>query len=111
MVARSAYAQLHYSAGLLLLTALAMAITYLVPPVMTVFGTGLVRITALITWVLMAIAFAPTLRFYRLSPAWGIALPVIALLFLVFTLDSALQYMQGRGGTWKGRVQANPYQP
>ena len=42
-----------------------------------------------------------------LSPLWGLALPAIALQYLIFTLDSAYQYMQGRGGTWKGRVQAN----
>jgi hypothetical protein len=38
---------------------------------------------------------------------WGIALPAIAALYLLFTLDSAYQYMRGRGGSWKGRVQAN----
>ena len=55
----------------------------------------------------MAAAFVPTLRFYQRSPFWGIALPGIALLYLLFTLDSAYQYARGRGGTWKGRVQAN----
>ena len=54
----------------------------------------------------MAIAFQPTLRLYRLSPLWGLALPAIALAYMVFTLDSALQYARGRGGLWKGRVQA-----
>jgi hypothetical protein len=47
------------------------------------------------------------LRFYRLSPLWGAALPAIAALYLLFTLDSAYQYVRGRGGRWKGRVQAN----
>jgi len=26
---------------------------------------------------------------------------------MLYTLDSALQYMRGRGGHWKGRAQAN----
>jgi hypothetical protein len=46
-----------------------------------------------------------------LSPLWGVALPFIALQYLVFTLDSAWQYVRGRGGTWKGRVQANMSEP
>jgi hypothetical protein len=47
------------------------------------------------------------LRLYRLSPLWGFALPAIALEYLIFTLDSAWQYVRGRGGSWKGRAQAN----
>ena len=65
------------------------------------------RMIGIATWALMAVAFQPTLRFYRLSPLWGIALPAIALQYMLFTLDSAYQYVRGRGGSWKGRVQAN----
>jgi hypothetical protein len=54
----------------------------------------------------MALAFQPTLRFYRLSPLWGVALPAISFLFMLYTLDSAYQYAAGKGGAWKGRVQA-----
>ena len=56
---------------------------------------------------LMAYAFQPTLRFYRQSPAWGLALPAIAAAYMAFTLDSAYQHARGRGGMWKGRAQAN----
>ena len=69
------------------------------------------RALALLTWGLMAFAFQPTLRFYRLSPLWGFALPAIALQYLLFTLDSAYQYVRGRGGSWKGRMQANVTEP
>jgi hypothetical protein len=34
-------------------------------------------------------------------------LPIIALQYMLFTLDSAYQYVRGQGGSWKGRVQAN----
>jgi len=106
MVARSAYAQLRYS-PLILAGALAgMGVTYLAPPLLAVFGTGWARISGLAAWLLMAIAFQPTLRFYRVSPLWGIGLPAIAFCYTLFTLDSALQYARGRGGLWKGRVQA-----
>jgi hopene-associated glycosyltransferase HpnB len=107
MVARSAYAQLRYSPLLLLGTVAGMTITYLAPPLLAMLGAGTARVVAGITWVLMAIAFQPTLRFYGVSPFWGFALPLIALKYLLFTLDSAYQYVRGRGGTWKGRVQAN----
>ena len=111
MVARSAYAQLRYSPLLLLGTVAGMALTYFVPPLLAIFGSGAARILGLSTWLLMAIAFQPTLRFYRLSPLWGIALPAIALQYLLFTLDSAWQYVRGRGGSWKGRVQAKVSEP
>ena len=52
--------------------------TYLVPPLLAMFGGGAARMLGLTTWALMAIAFQPTLRFYRLSPLWGVALPAIA---------------------------------
>ena len=84
-----------------------MALTYLAPVAFTLFGHGIAQVLGLVTWVLMAIAFQPTLRFYRLSPLWGLALPAIALVYLAFTLDSAYQHALGRGGMWKGRAQAN----
>jgi hopene-associated glycosyltransferase HpnB len=107
MVARSAYAQLRYSPLLLAGTVIGMMLTYLAPPLIAIFGSGTARIIAAATWLIMAIAFQPTLRFYRLSPLWGIALPAIALQYMLFTLDSAYQYVRGRGGSWKGRTQAN----
>jgi hypothetical protein len=84
-----------------------MMVTYLVPPFMAIFGSGATRAIGIGTWGLMAVAFQPTLRLYRLSPLWGFALPAIALQYTLFTLDSAYQYVRGRGGAWKGRVQAN----
>ena len=57
----------------------------------------------------MALAFRPILRFYRLSVLWAPRLPVIAAMYMAFTLDSAYQHARGRGGMWKGRAQANVY--
>jgi hopene-associated glycosyltransferase HpnB len=111
MVVRSAYAQLHYSPLLLLATVAGMVLTYLVPPLAAIFGSGAARVIGLAAWALMAVAFQPTLRLYRLSPLWGIALPAIALQYVLFTLDSAYQYVRGRGGSWKGRLQAKASGP
>src|SRR5262249_29792208 len=67
MVVRSAYAQLHYSPLLLIGTVAGMALTYLVPPAMAIFAGGVPRLIGIATWALMALAFQPVLRFYRLS--------------------------------------------
>jgi hopene-associated glycosyltransferase HpnB len=106
MVARSAYAQLRYSPLILAGVLAGMGVTYLAPPLFALFGSGWARVAGLAAWLLMAIAFQPTLRLYRVSPLWGIGLPAIAFCYTLFTFDSALQYARGRGGLWKGRVQA-----
>ncbi|WP_045835301.1 glycosyltransferase [Hyphomicrobium sp. 99] len=106
MVARSAYAQLRYSPLLLLGTVGGMGAIYLVPLVFAVFAGYPANVLAGAAYLLMIIAFQPTLRFYNRSPLWGLALPVIAMTYVGFTLDSAYQHRRGRGGLWKGRVQA-----
>jgi hopene-associated glycosyltransferase HpnB len=106
MVARSAYAQLHYSAVLLIGTVVAMVVIYVAPPVLAVLGGYPANMLAAAAYALMVIAYQPTLRFYNRSPLWGFALPLIATVYVGFTLDSAYQHMRGRGGLWKGRVQA-----
>lgn len=107
MIARSAYAQLRFSPLLLAGTMLGLALTFLAPPLLAIFATGLPEFLGLVTWVAMALSMQPTLRFYRVSPLWGLALPVIALLYAGYTLDSAYQHARKRGGQWKGRVHVN----
>ncbi len=106
MVSRSAYAQLGYSPLLLAGTLLGMVLVYLSAPLLALFGHGLARGLGLAGWAAMAIAFQPMLAFYRRSPLWGLALPLIGALYSAFTLDSAIQVWRGRGGMWKGRAQA-----
>jgi len=106
MVARSAYAQLRYSPLLLTGTVAGMTVTYLAAPLITMVGDFPANVLAGVTWALMAGVFQPTLRQYRLSPLWGGALPLVAAVYVGFTLDSAYQHYRGRGGFWKGRVQA-----
>ena len=64
------------------------------------------RSFGLFAWIVMALAFQPMLRFYGRATVWGLALPLIAAAYLAFTLKSAYLYWRGRGGLWKGRVQA-----
>jgi hopene-associated glycosyltransferase HpnB len=108
MVARSAYAQLRYSAALLAATLAGMAVTYLGAPLLAIFGSYPANAVAAAAWALMTLAFLPILRFYGLLPLWALALPLIATAYLAFTLDSAYQHWRGQGGSWKGRSQALP---
>lgn len=106
MVARSAYDQLNYSPWLLAGTIAGMFITYAVPPLFAIFAGGAAQAAAVLAWALMALSFQPILCLYRRSPFYGPALPLIAGFFMLYTLDSAYQHSQGRGGMWKGRAQA-----
>ena len=106
MVSRSAYAQLGYSPWRLAGCLVGMALVYLVPPLLAMFGQGPARWAGLAAWVLMALSFQPTLRLYRRSPLWGAALPLIGALYCGFTVQSAVDVWRGRGGRWKGRDQA-----
>jgi len=107
MITRSAYAQLRYSPLLLIGTFAAMTLVFVAPPLLAILAVGWARWLGLAAWALMAVSFQPTLRFYRVSPLWGVALPIIALLYTYYTLDSAYQHARRRGGQWKGRAQAN----
>ncbi|UWZ85870.1 glycosyltransferase [Occallatibacter riparius] len=103
MIARTAYEQLNYSPLVLAGCVLAMALVYSAPPLL-LFARGLPGGLGLITWLLMAISFQPTLRRYRRSPLWGLALPAIGAFYLCATVASAVRHHTGRGGGWKNRV-------
>lgn len=108
MVARTAFTQLNYSLLLLVGTLLGMMLIYVVPPVGFILGAAsgswAVSITGLIGWLLMTLAYLPTIRFYKCSSVFALCLPAIAILYTLMTFDSAVRHWQGQGGAWKGRV-------
>ena len=106
MISRSAYAQLDYSALILAGTLAGLALVFLAPAALALFASGPARLMGALAWLAMALSFQPMLRFYRLSPLWGLGLPAIASLYAAFTFQSALDVWRGRGGMWKGRAQA-----
>lgn len=111
MIVRSAYAELRYRPDILAGTALGMVVTYFVPPIAALTFNGLAGLFGLVSLGLMVAAYAPTLRSYNL-PWWrGFGLPVVALVYMAFTLESAWAHARGRGGLWKGRYQAAPTTP
>jgi hopene-associated glycosyltransferase HpnB len=106
MIARSAFAQLGYSVLALAGTVVGMIVVFAAAPLFALVGHDSAQASGILAWAAMALAFQPILNFYRLSPLWGLALPLIGAVYAIFTLDSALQHWRGRGGMWKGRAQA-----
>ncbi|MFE5871471.1 glycosyltransferase [Streptomyces roseifaciens] len=112
MVSRSAYAQLRHNLLLLAGTVAGLAVVYLAPPVAVVAGalTGetLLLAAGAAAWAVMAGTYVPMLRYYRQPLVLAPLLPFTALLYLLMTVDSAVQHYRGRGAAWKGRTYARP---
>ena len=104
MVARTAFAQLHYSVGLLIGCTLVMVLAYQVPVVMVASSNILIRYLSLGSLVMMLLTYVPILRFYHRSWSWALCLPLIAAIFLAMTWTSAIRYRRGERTRWKGRV-------
>ncbi|WP_328474788.1 glycosyltransferase [Streptomyces sp. NBC_00448] len=112
MVARSAYAQLRHNPLVLLGTVLGLALIYLVPPVAAIggalAGAWPLCVMGAAAWAVMAGTYLPMLRYY--GQPWALAplLPYTAALYLLMTVDSAVEHYRGRGAAWKGRTYAKP---
>ncbi|MFF4747796.1 glycosyltransferase [Streptomyces sp. NPDC001268] len=115
MVSRSAYAQLRHSPLLLMGTVLGLAVLYLAPPVAVcaamvpgVHGSAVAGWAGLLAWAVMTATYVPMLRYYRQTLWLAPLLPFTALLYLLMTVDSAVQHHRGRGAAWKGRTYSRP---
>ncbi len=105
MISRTAFNQLQHSRLLLAGTLVGLFFTYLLPPLLLLSARRVPVLLGASAWLLMSLAYLPTVRFYRRSALWSFTLPLIASFYLGATIHSALQYWRGRGGEWKGRVQ------
>jgi hopene-associated glycosyltransferase HpnB len=107
MIARTAYTQLGYSPVLLAGTVAGMTLLFVVPPLAAIGGALARRwdiaLPGALGWGAMSLAYAPTLKLYRVPRLQALALPFAAALYTAMTLDSARRHAGGRGGTWKGR--------
>lgn len=106
MISRTAFTQLQYSLMLLAGTLLGLTLTFLAAPALALSFHFAAALPGALAWLMMIVAYLPMLRLYRRSPLWAPALPLIALFYMAATADSAAKYWSGRGGAWKGRVQA-----
>ncbi|HET9319136.1 MAG TPA: glycosyltransferase [Bryobacteraceae bacterium] len=105
MISRTAFWQLRHSVLLLAGTIAAMFATYMLPPLLLLTGRPPAMALGAFAWVLMMVAYAPSLRFYGLSLLWAPALPLVAAFYTGATIHSAMRYWRGHGGEWKGRAQ------
>lgn len=103
MVTRTAFTQLRYSIGLLLACTVLMALAFGMPVAGLFFTASTARYLALAACMAMALSYLPTLRFYGRSPVWVVSLPLIGMLYLAMTWNSALRYFGGERARWKGR--------
>lgn len=104
MITRTAYTQLRYSPLLLVLTVIGMALVWLIPPAAALRGDGWARSFGILAWAGSMASFLPILRRFRVSPAWALALPLIALFYTAATIASAIAHHRGRGAVWKNRA-------
>jgi len=106
MIARSAYAQLRYSPLLMVATVIGLLLMFAAPVCLVMAGDGAVQLLGMASLGLMVMICQPILRFYRLSPLWSLAQPLIGLFYTGCVVASYWQHWQGKGGMWKGRAQA-----
>jgi hopene-associated glycosyltransferase HpnB len=107
MVSRSAFTQLDYSTGWLLVATALMVVTLLMPVIGVVVaaltGHWLLGLTSAVAWLAVSAVYWPVVSFYRLPLAWALTLPLAAALFLAMTWSSALGYWRGTRARWKAR--------
>lgn len=113
MVARTAFTELDHSVFKLVGTVVGMLVLYLGPPIAflaLIFGAGsaaaLIGLCGGLAWLAMAITYLPTLKLYRRPAVQALTLPLCGALYTAMTVDSAIRHWRGRGGAWKGRLQA-----
>ncbi|MGW6055609.1 glycosyltransferase [Streptomyces sp. NPDC055189] len=112
MVSRSAYAQLRHHPLVLIGTVLGLALIYLVPPFALAAGLAGAgawpAVLGGLAWLVMTATYIPMLRYYRQTLWLAPLLPFTAFLYLLMTVDSAVQHYRGRGAAWKGRTYSRP---
>ena len=108
MVARSAYVQLRYSAVLLVLSVLGMAVTFICAPLIILafpwHASPGAMVLSVISWTLMCFTYIPTVRYHRLETWRCVTLPLASALYMMMTVDSAVRHWCGLGQNWKNRA-------
>ncbi len=103
MVRRTAFTQPGNSAAALAICTVLMLLAFVVPLLALIVG-GDAAVLGLLAWTGMSLSYLPTLRFYGCAPFWALLLPVIGLLYLAFSWQSACSTWRGQRAHWHGRV-------
>ena len=108
MVARTAFTQLKYSVWHLVGVTVLMLWAFWAPWYGIAAGPGTVRAMGAVGLGAMMCSYVPMLRYYGLTVAWALALPVVATLYVLMTWSSAIRHWQGQRAQWKGRTYTAP---
>ena len=103
MVARTAFTQLRYSKLLLILCTVIMLASFGVPGIGLFLSPLTVKFLSAFCLGSMVLTYLPTLKFYRMSAWWALAMPLISSLYLAMTWTSAINHWLGQTSQWKGR--------
>jgi hopene-associated glycosyltransferase HpnB len=103
MVARTAFAQLRYSALLLFLCSVLMVSAFWLPIAGLFFPATAAKAIAAASLGAMMLSYLPTLKFYRVPGVWAAAMPLIGTFYLAMTWTSAIRFWRRKGAEWKGR--------
>jgi hopene-associated glycosyltransferase HpnB len=101
MVRRTAFTELRHSWALLAATVALLVLLFPLPPALLAVGAANGATTTLAAaagaWAAMTAAYLPTVRYFGLSPAWTMTLPLAGCLYGAMTIDSA---RRGRRSGW-----------
>ena len=104
MVARTAFTQLRYSKLLLILCTVIMLASFGIPAIGLLLPPFSVKLLSAFCLISMVLTYLPTLKFYRMSAWWALAMPLIGSLYLAITWTSAINHWRGQTSQWKGRA-------
>lgn len=106
LVSRFAYTYLRYSPFLLAVCTFLMLSCFFFLPMAFLVGdqSAGTQATLLVGMAAMLGLYFPTVRFYKMNPAWVLSLPLAGILYLAMTWTSAIRYHQGKRTQWKGRT-------
>ena len=104
MVARTAFTQLRYSKLLLILCTVIMLASFGMPGIGLLLSSLSVKLLSAFCLASMVLTYLPTLKFYRMSAWWALAMPLIGSLYLAMTWTSAINHWLGQTSQWKGRA-------
>ncbi|WP_372367759.1 glycosyltransferase [Candidatus Uabimicrobium sp. HlEnr_7] len=107
MVARSAFTELKYSYIRLLFCTFGMCLLFLFPVICVLSSNTMLMCFGLVTYLVMTITYLPAVKFYDIPLLFALFIPLIGLLYMLMTLDSALKYTFGIRAKWKGRSYKN----
>ncbi|MDI9408624.1 MAG: glycosyltransferase [Candidatus Pacebacteria bacterium] len=65
-----------------------LLVGFILPPMLALFSTGVAQFFGYATWLMMTLSLMPTIFYCRLSPFWGLMMPLSACLYIWAVAES-----------------------